>query len=107
MAGRSLTIFFPCYNEEDDVAKSVEAAIEAAQLVTDDYEVIVVNDGCRDNTGQIAEEIADRIGIIHKGNLIALGTVDEIRAVDSGNLEDVFLEITAEEPEIAPDVFEA
>jgi len=47
----------------------------------------------------IAEEIADRIGIIHKGRLIAWGTVDEIRASDIRNLEDVFLELTAEETE--------
>ncbi len=54
------------------------------------------------HTLSIAEEIADRIGIIHKGKLIALGTVEEIRASDVRNLEDVFLELTAEEPEISP-----
>jgi glycosyltransferase involved in cell wall biosynthesis len=58
MANRSLTIFFPCYNEEDNVQKSVDAAIKAAQLVTDDFEVIVVNDGSKDNTGKIADQIA-------------------------------------------------
>jgi ABC-2 type transport system ATP-binding protein len=54
------------------------------------------------HTLSIAEEIADRIGIIHKGKLIALGTVEEIRASDVRNLEDVFLELTAEKPEISP-----
>lgn len=52
------------------------------------------------HTLSIAEEIADRIGIIHKGKLIALGTVEEIKASDIRNLEDVFLELTAEEPGI-------
>ena len=52
------------------------------------------------HTLSIAEEIADRVGIIHKGRLIALGTVDEIKASNVRNLEDVFLELTAEEPEI-------
>ncbi len=51
------------------------------------------------HTLSIAEEIADRIGIIHKGRLIALGAVEEIKASDIRNLEDVFLELTAEEPE--------
>lgn len=52
------------------------------------------------HTLSIAEEVADRIGIIHKGRLIALGTPDQIKANSAGNLEDVFLELTAEEPEI-------
>jgi ABC-2 type transport system ATP-binding protein len=47
----------------------------------------------------IAEEIADRIGIIHKGRLIAHGTVEEIKATKEQNLEDIFLQLTAEEPE--------
>ena len=44
----------------------------------------------------IAEEIADRIGIIHEGRLLHLGTVPEIKALAErpGSLEDVFLELT-------------
>ena len=48
----------------------------------------------------VAEEVADRIGIIHRGKLIALGTVDELRrqASETGALEKVFLTlIDAEE----------
>ncbi len=53
------------------------------------------------HTLSIAEEIADRIGIIHKGKLIAQGTVEEVTSSDTlRNLEEVFLELTAEEPEI-------
>jgi ABC-2 type transport system ATP-binding protein len=52
------------------------------------------------HTLSIAEEIADRIGIIHRGSLVAEGTVEDIKASDIRNLEDVFLELTAEEPEI-------
>ena len=48
------------------------------------------------HTLSIAEEVADRIGIIHQGRLLALGTVAEIKALASrpGTLEDVFLELT-------------
>jgi ABC-2 type transport system ATP-binding protein len=48
----------------------------------------------------VAEEMADRIGIIHQGRLIAAGTRDELRRQSgtSGPLEDAFLALTAEEP---------
>ena len=50
----------------------------------------------------VAHELADRVGIINDGKLIALGTVEEIRAQFSGgadeSLEELFLGITGEEP---------
>ncbi len=48
----------------------------------------------------VAEEMADRIGIIHQGRLIALGTRDELRHQSgaSGPLEAAFLALTADEP---------
>lgn len=48
----------------------------------------------------VAEEVADRIGIIHRGKLIALGTVEDLRrqSAETGALEKVFLSlIDAEE----------
>ena len=48
------------------------------------------------HTLSIAEEIADRIGIIHLGKLLHIGTVGEIMKLEdsSETLEDVFLELT-------------
>ena len=45
----------------------------------------------------IAEEMADRIGIIHGGKLVAVGTRDELRRQSgrSGQLEEIFLSLTA------------
>jgi ABC-2 type transport system ATP-binding protein len=47
----------------------------------------------------VAEEMADRIGIIHLGRLIAAGTWEELRRQSgaAGPLEDVFLALTAVE----------
>jgi len=51
------------------------------------------------HTLSVAEELADRIGIIDRGRLIALGTLDELREQAGGprGLEEMFLEITAGE----------
>jgi ABC-2 type transport system ATP-binding protein len=55
------------------------------------------------HTLPIAEEIADRIGILNRGRLAALGTVAELRTTPTPQhpggcerLEDLFLELTAE-----------
>ena len=55
---------------------------------------------------EIAERMCDRIGIINRGELIAVGTMDELRALDKSgqaSLEDIFLSLTGgtEEAEIA------
>jgi glycosyltransferase involved in cell wall biosynthesis len=40
-----LTIFFPAYNDGGTIPSMVLTAQIAARAVTDDYEIIVVNDG--------------------------------------------------------------
>jgi len=45
---------------------------------------------------EIAERMCDRIGIIDKGRLVAVGTMDQLRALGKGerSLEDIFLSLT-------------
>lgn len=54
---------------------------------------------------EIAERMCDRIGIINKGQLVAAGTMDQLRASNQGetSLEDIFLSLTggAEDAAIA------
>ena len=46
---------------------------------------------------EVAERLAQRIGIIKHGRLIAQGTLDELRRqTDGGTLEDVFLQLTGQ-----------
>ena len=48
------------------------------------------------HTLEVAAEICDRVGIFHRGNLIALGSPAELTSTSkSGRLEEVFLEMTA------------
>jgi len=49
------------------------------------------------HTLAVAEDVCDRIGIIHRGVLIALGTAEELRfraRVQEGDLEEAFLILT-------------
>lgn len=50
------------------------------------------------HTLDIAEAVADRIGIIHHGKLIAIGTLSELRARarHEHSLEEIFLQLTEE-----------
>lgn len=45
---------------------------------------------------EVAEKICDRIAIISKGKIIAVGTIEELRnmADDETSLENIFLELT-------------
>jgi len=51
------------------------------------------------HTLSVAEEVADRIGIIDKGKLVAIGTLGQLSESSGikGKLEDIFLRITEEE----------
>lgn len=72
-AGISISVFLPCYNEQDNVARTVEKAVNVLEKIGADYEVIIVNDGSSDGTGRIADELASRNGRIkvvhHPANL--------------------------------------
>jgi hypothetical protein len=46
----SLTVFFPCYNEQENVTKVAQQALEVLEGLHADYEVIIINDG-GDDTG--------------------------------------------------------
>lgn len=58
---RSLTVFFPCYNEEGTVETLTRDAVRVAGEITRDFEVIIVNDGSKDRTAEIADRLADQI----------------------------------------------
>lgn len=48
-----ISVFFPAYNDAHSIGKLVEDALEILPDLTDDYEVIVVNDGSQDETANV------------------------------------------------------
>ena len=63
-----LSIFFPAYNDSGTIASLVITALKTAGRLTDDYEVIVVNDGSADGTAEILDELArtySQVRIVH------------------------------------------
>lgn len=65
----SISALFPAYNDGGTIASMVLSALMTLRQLTDDYEVIVVNDGSRDYTPQILDELARQypgeVRIIH------------------------------------------
>jgi glycosyltransferase involved in cell wall biosynthesis len=53
-----LTVFFPAYNDSGTIASMVIAAVRTAARLTPDFEVLIINDGSRDGTAEIADELA-------------------------------------------------
>jgi len=63
-----LTVFFPAYNDSGTIASMVVSAVLAAGRLTPDFEVIVINDGGRDATPLIIDELArvyPQVRVIH------------------------------------------
>ena len=63
-----LSIFFPAYNDSGTIASLVITALRTARTLTPDHEVIVVNDGSKDGTAGILDELASlypQVRVVH------------------------------------------
>jgi glycosyltransferase involved in cell wall biosynthesis len=54
----SLSVIFPAYNEAENIHTTITSALNALPSLVSDFEIIVVNDGSKDETGAIAEALA-------------------------------------------------
>ncbi len=64
----SISLFMPCHNEQDNIERVVRQAVEVLPNISNDYEIIIVDDGSTDNTASIADELAKRyasVRVIH------------------------------------------
>jgi glycosyltransferase involved in cell wall biosynthesis len=61
MARPSISVFFPCYNDAETIGQLVLDAETALRSVTDDYQIIVVNDGSTDRSAEVLRELQARV----------------------------------------------
>ena len=68
MNPKSLTVFFPACNDGGTIGSQVITALQLLPRITDDYEVLVVNDGSRDHTADVLAELSrqyPQVRVIH------------------------------------------
>lgn len=67
----SITIAIPAYNEEENIEFVINDTLKNLPKYFRDYEVVVVDDGSKDKTGEIADKLAKKskyLKIIHQKN---------------------------------------
>jgi len=72
----SISVFFPCYNEQENVTSTVEKALAVLKKTGCDFEIIIIDDGSSDSTGRISDEIASqnsKIKVVHHPTNLGYG----------------------------------
>jgi len=54
----ALTVIMPAYNEEASIQRAVHRSVRAISPVVNGLEIIIINDGSTDQTGEIADTLA-------------------------------------------------
>lgn len=99
----NISLFFPVYNDESTVRIVAHRALELLEEVAACYEVIIVNDGSPDASGEIADQLAEEheaISVVHHPENrgygaamktgIAASQYEIICMIDGDNEYDVF-----------------
>jgi len=98
----NISVFFPCYNEEKNLEALTNSALNFLATISDRYEVIIVNDGSKDRTREIAEGLSKRdhhVKVFHHETNLGYGaalktgfknsTLDYIFFTDGDNQFDI------------------
>lgn len=73
---KTITVIFPAYNEEQNIRSAIARALEAMRPRFHVFELLIIDDGSTDRTGEIAEDLAktySEITVIHNRQNLGLG----------------------------------
>ena len=73
---KSLSAFFPVYNEERSVEGMVASLMEALPRAAEWFEILIIDDGSEDRSGELADALAKRhecVRVIHHGHRLGYG----------------------------------
>ena len=65
---KSITVFFPVFNDQETIELLAEKALAVLPQLTDDYEVLLIDDGSTDASGSVADDLArtmKHVRVIH------------------------------------------
>jgi glycosyltransferase involved in cell wall biosynthesis len=74
--GKSISLVMPMYNEKDYLPRTIAIAADVLSGMTQDYEIIIVDDASTDGSGRMAEQMSkqdNRIKVIHHSKNRKLG----------------------------------
>src|SRR3990167_1846117 len=72
----SLSIYFPAYYDENTIEPLTLKNLDIARRLTDDFEIIIVNDNSPDRTGEIADKLAaqySEVRVVHHRKNMGVG----------------------------------
>mgnify|MGYP000009643335 CR=1 FL=1 len=81
---KDITILIPCLNEEKTIGICLKKAKQIIQQENLDAEILVVDNGCEDNSIKIAKKQGARVIKVDKkgyGNALRYGTIEAIRKI--------------------------
>lgn len=73
---QSLSVVVPAFDEHDNLEPSIDVLVRALTAVAADFEIIIVDDGSSDGTGDIADRLAaedSHIRVVHHAQNMGLG----------------------------------
>lgn len=76
MNTKSLTLFLPCYNEEANLKKVIKDATDILPKIIDEFEILIIDDGSQDRTGEIADNLSSQkkeIRVVHHSKNMGYG----------------------------------
>jgi glycosyltransferase involved in cell wall biosynthesis len=71
-----ISVFFPAFNDEKTIGQLVETALKLLPRLTEDYEVLVINDGSTDGTKALVENLtrdSTHVRVIHHAQNLGYG----------------------------------